>query len=96
MEPLHDVVLIKPQWLADVMKELMNIDQGDDKLKPEGDDMKKALHKFEKEGKADKTVSTMERVPQCIWGSVPADLSSTRGIWADSSSSTVSMLLCSL
>ena len=54
MEPLYDVVLIKPQWLADVMKELMNIDRGDDKLKPEGDDMKKALRKFEKEGKADK------------------------------------------
>ena len=54
MKPLHDVVLIKPQWLADVMKELMNIDRGDDKLKPEGDDMRKALRKFEKEGKADK------------------------------------------
>ena len=54
MEPLHEVVLIKLQWLADVMKELMNIDRGDDKLKPEGNDMKKALRKFEKEGKADK------------------------------------------
>jgi len=54
MKPLHDVVLIKPQWLADVMKELMNIDRGDDKLKPEGDDMKKALRKFEKEGTVDK------------------------------------------
>ncbi|XP_065910261.1 uncharacterized protein [Dysidea avara] len=54
MEPLHDVVLIKPQWLADVMKELMNIDRGDDKLKPKEDDMKKALRKFKNEGKADK------------------------------------------
>ena len=55
MEPLHDVVLIKLQWLADVMKELMNIDRGDDKLQPEGEkDMKKALRKFENEGKADK------------------------------------------
>ena len=54
MKPLHDVVLIKPQWLADVMKELMNIDRGSDKLKCEGDDMKKALRLFKKEGKADK------------------------------------------
>ena len=54
MKPLHDVVLIKPQWLADVMKELMNIDRGDDKLKPEGDEMKKALRQFKNEGKADK------------------------------------------
>jgi len=25
MKPLHDVVLIKPQWLADVMKELIEV-----------------------------------------------------------------------
>ena len=62
MKPLHDVVLIKPQWLADVMKELMNIDRGDDKLTPEGDDMQKALRQFEKEGKADK-----EQVLYPLW-----------------------------
>jgi len=51
MKPLHDVVLIR---LADVMKELMKIDRGDDKFKHEGINMQKALHKFENEGKADK------------------------------------------
>ena len=28
VEPLQGVILIKPQWLADVMKELMKIDRG--------------------------------------------------------------------
>lgn len=28
IEPLQGVILIKPQWLADVMKELMKIDRG--------------------------------------------------------------------
>jgi len=40
-------VSINPPWLADVVKELMSIDCGDNKLKSEEDDMKKALHKFE-------------------------------------------------
>ena len=31
IKPLEDVVLIKPQWLADVMNELMRIDRGDKK-----------------------------------------------------------------
>lgn len=30
LKPLEGVVLIKPQWLADVMKELMKIDRGDE------------------------------------------------------------------
>ena len=32
IKPLLGVVLIKPQWLADVMKELMKIDRGDVKF----------------------------------------------------------------
>ena len=52
---LQGVVLIKPQWLADVMKELMNIDRGDDtKFSNMGREVRKAVDHLIETGKADK------------------------------------------
>ena len=47
-------MLIKPQWLADVMKELMNIDRGDEKFENIGKDVREAIGHLIETGKADK------------------------------------------
>ena len=54
MQPLQGVVLIKPQWLADVMKELMKIDRGDEKFQNATEDVREAIGCLLKTGKADK------------------------------------------
>ena len=54
MEPLQGVVLIKPQWLADVMKELMKIDRGEKKFESLEREVNKAIECLLKTGKADK------------------------------------------
>ena len=53
-KPLQEVVLIKPQWLADVMKELMNIDRGDEKFEDLGRETHEAIDCLINTGKADK------------------------------------------
>ena len=47
-------MLIKPQWLADVMKELMNIDRGDKRFENIRIDVRKAIDHLIETGKADK------------------------------------------
>ena len=54
VQPLQGIVLIKPQWLADVMKELMKIDRGDEKFDNVGRETRKAIDCLIETGKADK------------------------------------------
>ena len=53
-QPLQGMVLIKPQWLADVMKELMKIDRGDEKFDNVGRETREAIDCLIETGKADK------------------------------------------
>ena len=53
VKPLEDVVLIKPQWLADVMNELMRIDRGDEeKFKDIEEKISEAIDCLMETGKA--------------------------------------------
>ena len=55
LQRLQGVVLIKPQWLADVMKELINIDRGDvEKFKDMKGMVREAIDHLIDTGKADK------------------------------------------
>ena len=53
VKPLEDVVLIKPQWLADVMNELMRIDRGDEeRFQNMEEEVSKAIDCLMESGKA--------------------------------------------
>lgn len=53
-KPLQEVILIKPQWLADVMKELMKIDRGDAEFENASKETCEGIDCLIETGKADK------------------------------------------